>query len=63
MDVQTLLTLIEHGGMSAVLFWLLMKVMARLDAVTDKLITIAEQNYAIQIQLADQFDKITPEKQ
>jgi len=50
---QDVLTLIEHGGLAAVLFVLLQRVMARLDTVTDKLIDILEHQRAITAQLAD----------
>lgn len=53
MTPEQILTLLEHGGLAAVLFILLQRVMARLDIVTDKLISILEHQQAIQAQLAD----------
>jgi len=53
MTPQDVLTLIEHGGLAAVLFVLLQRVMARLDTVTDKLIDILEHQRVITAQLAD----------
>jgi len=53
MNQQDIITLLEHGGLAAVLFILLQRVMARLDTVTDKLIDILEHQRAIQSQLYD----------
>jgi len=54
MTPQDLLTLLEHGGLAAVLYFLLQRVMARLDVVTDRLIDILMHQKAIQAQLTDQ---------
>jgi len=40
MTPQDILTVLEHGGIAAVLWVLLNRVMARLDKVTDQLIAI-----------------------
>lgn len=53
MTLEQILTLIEHGGLAAVLFILLQRVMARLDAVTDKLIEILQHQSVIVAQLED----------
>lgn len=47
MEFDGLVTLLEHGGLAAVLFLLLQRVMARLDIVTDKLIAILEKQEQI----------------
>lgn len=52
MEIDGLLTLLEHGGLAAILYLLLTRVMARLDTVTDRLITILEKQEAIQSHLA-----------
>jgi len=48
MEIDAILTLLEHGGLAAVLYLLLMRVMNRLDAVTDKLIEIESRQHIIQ---------------
>lgn len=55
MELEALLTLIEHGGLAAVLYLLLTRVMNRLDIVTDKLIEIANKQAAIHAQLEDKL--------
>lgn len=57
MTPQDLLTLLEHGGLAAILFVLLQRVMARLDAVTDKLIEILQHQQVIVAQLDDQANE------
>lgn len=52
METDQLLTILEHGGLAAILFLLLTRVMARLDTVTDKLIAILEKQDRIQAHLA-----------
>jgi len=54
---QELLTLMEHGGLAAILYILLLRVMNRLDAVTDRLIEIAEKQNVIHAQLSDAVNK------
>lgn len=51
MDEQAILTLLEHGALAAVLFFLLQRVMDRLNAVTDKLIDILDRQEKIQAQM------------
>ena len=53
MEFDGLITLLEHGGLAAVLFLLLQRVMARLDAVTDKLIAILEKQEQIQASMVE----------
>ncbi len=57
MEAQAIITLLEHGGLAAVLFVLLSRVMNRLDAVTDKLISIADKQSVIIAQLSEQHRK------
>lgn len=57
MTPEQILTLLEHGGLAAVLFVLLQRVMGRLDVVTDKLIAILEHQQTIQEQLEDAAQK------
>lgn len=57
MTPEQLITLIEHGGLAAVLFILLQRVMARLDTVTDKLIEILQHQQVIVAQLDDQANE------
>lgn len=57
MTPEQLITLLEHGGLAAVLFILLQRVMARLDAVTDKLIEILQHQQVIVAQLDDQANE------
>lgn len=57
MEIDGLLTLLEHGGLAAILFLLLTRVMARLDIVTDKLIAILEKQETIQAHLAQMGEK------
>lgn len=57
MTPEQLITLIEHGGLAAVLFILLQRVMARLDAVTDKLIEILQHQQVIVAQLGEQANE------
>lgn len=54
MTPEQILTLLEHGGLAAILYILLQRNMARLDTITDKLISILEHQQAIQAQLSDQ---------
>jgi len=51
MEADTILTLLEHGGLVAVLYYLLLRVMNRLDAVTDKLLEIDSKQQDIQARL------------
>lgn len=53
METEALMTLLEHGGLAAILYLLLTRVMNRLDVVTDKLIEIADRQAAIHAQLED----------
>jgi len=53
MEIDALLTLLEHGGLAAILYLLLMRVMNRLDTVTDKLIEIESRQHAIQARMED----------
>lgn len=57
MTPEQLITLLEHGGLAAVLFILLQRVMARLDTVTDKLIEILQHQQVIVAQLDDQANE------
>jgi len=57
MTPQDILTLMEHGGLAAILYVLLLRVMNRLDAVTDRLIEIAEKQNVIHAQLFDAVNK------
>lgn len=52
MDEQAILTLLEHGALAAVLFFLLQRVMDRLNVVTDRLIDILDRQEKIHEQLA-----------
>jgi len=52
MEQDLIMQLLEHGVLVTVLFFLLQRVMTRLDAVTDKLITILERQEQIQTHLA-----------
>lgn len=52
MTPEQLLSIVSNGGVAVVCFFLLQRVMARLDTVTDKLIAILERQQAIQTQLA-----------
>jgi len=61
MTPEQLITLLEHGGLAAVLFLLLQRVMLRLDVVTDKLIAILEHQQAIQQQLAEAANRLEAE--
>lgn len=61
MTPEQLITLLEHGGLAAVLFLLLQRVMLRLDVVTDKLIAILEHQQAIQQQLAEAAHRLEAE--
>jgi len=61
MEQEALLTLIEHGGLAAVLYLLLMRVMNRLDVVTDKLIEIADKQAVIHSQLEVAAEKSNKE--
>lgn len=58
MTPEQILTLLEHGGLAAVLFILLQRVMARLDAVTDKLIEILQKQADIHQQLVIQEQRL-----
>lgn len=51
MSTDQLLSIISNGGVAVVCFFLLQRVMARLDTVTDKLIAILERQQQIQAQL------------
>ena len=55
METDTIVTLLEHGGLAAILYLLLTRVMNRLDVVTDKLIEIADRQAAIHAQLEDRL--------
>jgi len=57
MTPEQLITLLEHGGLAAVLFILLQRVMARLDTVTDKLIEILQRQQVIVAQLDEQANE------
>lgn len=57
MTPEQILTLLEHGGLAAVLFILLQRVMARLDTVTDKLIEILQHQQVIVAQLDDKANE------
>lgn len=52
MDERAILTLLEHGALAAVLFFLLQRVMDRLNVVTDRLIDILDRQEKIHEQLA-----------
>jgi len=54
METNAIITLLEHGGLAAILYILLLRVMNRLDVVTDKLIEIANRQAIIHAQLEDQ---------
>lgn len=51
MAEDQILTLLEHGALAAVLFFLLQRVMDRLNVVTDKLIDILDRQEKIQAQM------------
>jgi len=51
MEVDAIITLLEHGGLAAILYLLLMRVMNRLDVVTDKLLEMESRQRSIQAQL------------
>jgi len=55
METDALISIIEHGGLAVVLYLLLMRVMNRLDIVTDKLIEIADRQAVIHAQLEDRM--------
>lgn len=61
MELDGLLTILEHGGLALVLYLLLQRVMARLDTVTDKLITILEGQRALQAQLLENQSSTRPD--
>jgi len=50
-EVDAIITLLEHGGLAAILYLLLMRVMNRLDVVTDKLLEMESRQRSIQEQL------------
>jgi len=51
MELDAIITLLEHGGLAAILYLLLMRVMNRLDVVTDKLLEMESRQRSIQEQL------------
>jgi len=53
MTPDQILTLLEHGGLIAVLWILLNRVMDRLDRLTDHMFEILEKQEAIQAEIAD----------
>ena len=55
METDAVISIIEHGGLAVVLYLLLMRVMNRLDIVTDKLIEIADRQAVIHAQLEDRM--------
>jgi hypothetical protein len=53
MTPEQLINIVGQGGVAVILFFLLQRVMDRLDKVTDKLIEIAQRQQVIIAQLED----------